>query len=79
MVFCNALLLLLSVTNAWKLTDDQIRLAIDISADDMRPGEKHHLIQWDAPSRSILIRLLNEHPKLLAFAVKGTVIVERLK
>lgn len=73
----NILATLLSIYSPANTTEDDIRLAIDISAEHMRAGDWYRMEEVDEHSKQPLLVLINAHPKLTAVAIDGVVLVRK--
>lgn len=74
---CGDLLVsLLAIADPMQVTERDIRLAIDLAAEDLRPGGTLVLDNVDEGSRQELLRLLNEHPSIRALLVGDHIYVK---
>jgi len=75
---CGELLFaLLAIGNPQQVTEDEIRLAIDLLSLDIKPG--HEFVMEQPPSRGPLVELLNRNPRLYAEELRGNIHVWRVK
>ncbi len=71
-------LLALGAINPLQVSEDEMRVAIAITARRMHPGEQIAIHGQDDATRKGLLQLFSEHPELRAVVVGGSVFVKRL-
>lgn len=70
---------LLAFASPMQVDESEIRLAIDLMANDMLPGFEVRLSEPHEESRRGLLELLNRHPRLRALSVGTEIFVRRVK
>lgn len=77
---CGELLLgLLTTSNPMTLSEDEVRLAIDLLSLDLKPAQEWAMPLSHQPSQAALLKLLNEHPELRAFLVDNEIYIRKVK